>query len=114
MTQKTIFRLLAALIALMLMMPAAMAEPGDDTDLSGYNPFAGDVAESASAVMRSSAARSIRPSASTPNRSFRILSISFQKKTHPKYKNKIVYMIFVSCIISNVQFLFLWLQKIIN
>lgn len=50
MTQKTIFRLLAALIALMLMMPAALAEPGEDTDLSGYNPFAGDVAESASAV----------------------------------------------------------------
>lgn len=48
MTQKTIRRmaalLLAMLLALAALMPAAFAEPGEDTDLSGYNPFAGDEA----------------------------------------------------------------------
>ena len=41
MTQKTFLRAMALLLAALLLMPAAFAEPGEDTDLSGYNPFAG-------------------------------------------------------------------------
>ena len=42
MTQKTITRLAALLLAMLMLVPTSFAEPGEDTDLSGYNPFAAD------------------------------------------------------------------------
>lgn len=52
MTQKTIRRGLACLLAMLLLMSVALAEPGEDTDLGGYNPFeSGEAQESGTADM---------------------------------------------------------------
>lgn len=42
MTQKTMTRALALLLTALLLVPAALAEPGEDTDFSGYNPFSAE------------------------------------------------------------------------
>ena len=47
MTRMTIRRMAAMLLALLLLVPAGFAEPGEDTDLGGYNPFAGGDTEAA-------------------------------------------------------------------
>lgn len=49
MTQKTIRRMAAMLLAVLMLVPVAFAEPGEDTDLSGYNPFASGDTDSAAA-----------------------------------------------------------------
>lgn len=50
MKQKTIRRIAAMLLAMLLLVPAGFAEPGEDTNLDGYNPFAGADTETASST----------------------------------------------------------------
>ncbi len=50
MTQKTIRRMAALLLTMLLLIPVGIAEPGEDTDLGGYNPFASGDTDSAAAT----------------------------------------------------------------
>ena len=56
MKQKTIRRMAAMLLALLMLLPAALAEPGEDANLGGYNPFATDETEDAAAAPTGEAA----------------------------------------------------------